>query len=168
MSASASARSSRPAWLIAAHHWCEVEPVAIFESMHERSRNLIEPHRGAGTIVSGRIGNGFHRQYARAGIVDEGRAEAFTIGPRDEGQLRPARWTQTAALDWLTARSAKRRQSEIEHATQSRSSGIGDALDRHGKNGAFGQHGGATLAFSRHIVIWLASNPTKTSVTRLR
>ena len=102
----------------AAHHRREIKPVTIFEGMDQSARNLIEAHRGAGAMVGGRIGNGFHRQNAWPGIVYKWSTKPLAKGPGDEGQLRPARRTQAAALDRFAAGRAERRQSEIEHAAQ--------------------------------------------------
>jgi len=114
-SASASARSSRPAWLIQRpHHRCEVEPVAIFEAVDQRPRNIVEAHGGAGAMIGRRVGNRFHGQDARPGIIHERNAEALAIGAADEGQLRPAGRAQAAPHDRFAASRAKRRQGEIE------------------------------------------------------
>ena len=129
-SASASAKSSRPAWREPApHHRREVEPVAIFEPMHQRPRNVVEAHGGAGTLVGRRVGDRFHGQDAGTGIVDEGNAEPFAIRPGDEGELRPAGRTEPFALDRLAADRAQPRQGEIERGAQHRAGGFRGALE---------------------------------------
>jgi hypothetical protein len=55
----------------AAHHRREIEPVAIFERVHQRARYLVETHRCAGAPVSRRVGDRLHGQNAGPGIVDE-------------------------------------------------------------------------------------------------
>ena len=94
----------------AAHHWCKVKPIAIFERVHQGPRNLVETHRGASAVISRGIGDRLHRQDARSGVVDEGRAEPLAIGSRDERQFRPARRTEAAAFDRLAAGRAEWRQ----------------------------------------------------------
>ena len=123
-----------------AHHWCKVKPVAIFECVHQRARNLVETHRCASAIIGRRVGNRLHRQDARSGVIDEGRAQPLAIGSRNERQFGPACRTQPAALDRLTARRTKWRQREIEHAPQHRMGDAAGTLERSRENIAGGQH----------------------------
>lgn len=90
----------------AAHHRCKVETIGIFKGVHQRAGNLVEPHRGAGATVGGRVGNGLHGQDARAGVIHEWNAEPLAIGPRNEGKLRPACRAKPAALDRFAADGA--------------------------------------------------------------
>ncbi len=55
----------------ASHHRHQVEPVAIFECMHQAARNLVETHGGAGAVISRRIGDRLHGQDARTGVIQE-------------------------------------------------------------------------------------------------
>ena len=104
----------------AAHHWCEVKPIAIFESMHQRPRNLVEAQRRASAIIGRQIGNRLHRQNARSGVVDEGCAEPLAIRSCDEGEFGPAYRTRPrpsigsrqAAQSCGSARSSTRRRAE--------------------------------------------------------
>jgi hypothetical protein len=104
----------------AAHHRREVEPVAIFESMHQGARYLVEAHGGAGSAVGRRISDCFHGQDARAGVIDEGNAEPLAIGPRNEGKLRPTGRAQPVAFHRFAADRAQARQSDIEGRAQQR------------------------------------------------
>ncbi len=56
----------------AAHHRREIEPVAVFEGMHQRAGDVVVAHRGAGAVIGRRIGDRLHRQQAGAGIVGKG------------------------------------------------------------------------------------------------
>jgi hypothetical protein len=104
----------------AAHHRREVEPVPIFEGMHQDARYLVEAHRGAGAVVGRRISDGFHGQDAGAGVIDEGNAKPLAIGSGDEGKLRPAGRTEPLAFHRLAADRAQARQSDIEGCAQQR------------------------------------------------
>ena len=113
-SASASASSSRPARAIQRPIiGREVEPVAIFQGMHQRARDVVVAHRGAGPVIGRRIGDRLHRQHAGAGIVGERNAEPLAIGRRDQRQLRPAGGAQPAVADRLAAGRAERRQRHV-------------------------------------------------------
>jgi len=119
----------------APHHWRKVEPVAIFESVHQGARNLVEAYRGAGPMIGRRVGDRFHRQDARSRIVDEGNAEPLAIGPGDERELRPAYWAEPLPFDRLAASGAQTRQGEIERKAQHRARRAGRAFDaRNGGN----------------------------------
>ena len=48
--------------------------------MDQGAGNLVEAHRGAGAIISRRVGDGFHGQDARTRVIDEGNAEPLAIG----------------------------------------------------------------------------------------
>ena len=104
----------------AAHHWCKVKPIAIFERVHQRPRNFIKAHRGASAVIARRIGNRLHRQDAGSGVVDERRAESLAIRSRDEGQFRPApahrarpsTGSRQAGHSGGSARSSTRRNTE--------------------------------------------------------
>jgi hypothetical protein len=113
----------------AAHHRCKIEPVAIFEGMHQGPRYLVEAHRGARIVIGRRIGDRFHGQDAGAGIIDEGNAKPFAIGPGDEGQLRPASRTEPLAFHGLTADRAQARQGDVESAAQQRPHLVRDACE---------------------------------------
>ena len=90
----------------AAQHRREVEPVAVFEGVHQRAGDIVVAHRGAGAVVGRRIGDRLHRQDAGAGIVGERNAEPLAIRRLDERQLRPAGRTRPAP----SARRARRTQ----------------------------------------------------------
>ena len=104
----------------AAHGGREIEPVAVFQRMHQRARDLVVAHRGARPVVGRRVGDRLHRQHARAGIVGERNAEPLAIGRRDERELRPAGRAQAVAADRLAAGRAERRQRDIERAPENR------------------------------------------------
>jgi hypothetical protein len=55
----------------APQHLRKVEPVAIFESVHQRPRNFVEAHGGAGAVAGRRIGDRFHGQDAGFGVIHE-------------------------------------------------------------------------------------------------
>src|ERR1700722_19322946 len=90
-SASASARSSRPACATqrpiigassapglryhASHYRAEFEPVAVFQRMDQGARYLVEPHRGASAVIGRRVGDGLHGQDARTRVIHERNAE---------------------------------------------------------------------------------------------
>ena len=100
------------------HHRREIEPVAIFERMHQRAGNFVEAHRGAGPLIGRRIGYCLHRQNAGTGIVDEWDAEPLAIGSGDERKLRPAAEAESVALDRGAADGAERRKRNIERGAQ--------------------------------------------------
>jgi len=98
----------------APHHGRKVERVAIFESMHQGARYLVETHRRPGAMIGRRVGNRFHGQHAGTWVIDERNAEPFAGGPRDEREFRPACRAQTLPVDRLAAYGAKTRQRQIE------------------------------------------------------
>ena len=51
----------------AAHRRGEIEPVAIFERMDQRARDIVVAHRRAGALIGRRIGDRLHRQHAGPG-----------------------------------------------------------------------------------------------------
>jgi hypothetical protein len=102
----------------APHHRRKIEPVAIFERMHQRPGNFVETHRGAGALIGRRVGYCLHRQNAGTGIVDEGDAEPLTIGSGDERKLRPTAGTESDAVDRGAADGAERRERNIERRAQ--------------------------------------------------
>ena len=111
----------------AAHGGREVEPVAVFQRMHQRARDVVVAHRGAGPVIGRRIGDRLHRQHARAGVVGERNAEPLAIGRRDQRELRPARRAQAVAADRLAAGRAKRRQRHVQRAAEKRAEWRGHA-----------------------------------------
>ena len=74
----------------AAHRGGEIGAVLVFQRMHQRARDVVIAHRGAGALIGRRIGDRFHRQQAGAGIVDKGNAEPRAKRRRDERQFCPA------------------------------------------------------------------------------
>jgi hypothetical protein len=74
-----------------AHGGGEVEPVAIFERMHEVAGDIVEAHRGSGAPIGGRVGDGLHGEDAGAGVIGERNPQARAIGRGDERDLGPAR-----------------------------------------------------------------------------
>ena len=92
----------------AAHGGREVEPVAVFEGMHQRARDLVVAHRGAGAVIGRRIGDRLHRQDAGSGIVGERDAEPLAVGRGDERELVPSR-----------SRTARRRRPARGRTAQS-------------------------------------------------
>jgi hypothetical protein len=57
-----------------AHGAGKVQAVAIFQGMHEVAGDVVETHGGTGAPIGRRIGDRFHGEDARAGIVGEGNA----------------------------------------------------------------------------------------------
>jgi hypothetical protein len=55
--------------------------------MHERARDLVISHRGAGALIGRWTGDRLHREHLGTGIVDEGDAEPRAIGRFDERQF---------------------------------------------------------------------------------
>ena len=110
----------------AAHGGREVEPVAVFERMHQRARDLVVAHRGAGAVIGRRIGNRFHRQDAGTGIVGERDAEPLAVGRGDERQLGPAGGAQPGVADRLAAGGAKLRQRDVDDQAERRAQRAGD------------------------------------------
>ena len=82
--------------------------------MHQRARDVVIAHRGAGALIGRRIGDRLHRQQLGAGIVDKGNAEPRAIGRRDERQFGPACRADALAIDRLAAGDAQRRQRDVE------------------------------------------------------
>ena len=74
----------------AAHRRREIGAVLVFQRMHQRARDVVIAHRGAGARIGRRVGDRLHRQQVGAGIVDKGNAEPRAIGRRDERQLWPS------------------------------------------------------------------------------
>ena len=104
----------------AAHGGREVEPVAVFEGVHELARDVVVAHRRAGAPVGRRIGDRLHRQHAGAGIERERDAEPLAIGRRDERELRPAGRAQALAADRLAAGRAELRQRHVDGKPEGR------------------------------------------------
>ena len=98
----------------AAHCGGEIGAVLVFQRMHQRSRHVVVTHRGAGARIGRRIGDGFHREQVRAGIVDKGNAEPRAKRRRDERQFGPASGADADARDRFAAGDAKRRQCDVE------------------------------------------------------
>jgi len=99
----------------AAHGRRQIEPVAVFERMHERARDVVVAHRRAGAGEGGRMGDRLGRQHAGPRVVAERRAQPLAERRRDERQLRPARGAQAAVIaDETAAGRAQRRQAEVE------------------------------------------------------
>jgi hypothetical protein len=121
--------------------------------MDKRARNVVETHRGARAMIGRRIGDRFHRQNARAGIVGEGNAEPLAIGPGDEREFRPAGRTEAASLDRFAAGRAQRRQSKIERRARQRAHRIRSASDAQGQSNAHRHRHAAMLARRDEIVI---------------
>ncbi len=130
----------------AAHGGREVEPVAVFEGMHERARDVVVAHGGARAVIGRRIGDRLHRQHAGAGIVGERNAEPLAIGRRDERELRPAGRAQAGAADRLAAGRRKaaaarhRRRSAERRRARRRRGGAGATVVR--RREAVGFHAG--------------------------
>jgi hypothetical protein len=141
----------------ASHHRREIEAVAVFEGMHQGTRNLTEAHRRAGAIVGRRVDDRLHPQDARPRIVDERHAEPLAIGPPDERKLRPARRTKSRPGDRLAAGGAQPRQSKIEARAQRGAHRVGGAPEpcRGNRAGEFPH--AATLAPRNALVIVCAS-----------
>ncbi len=109
----------------AAHRRRQIGAVLVFQRMHQRARDVVIAHRGAGARIGRRIGDRLHRQQAGAGIVDKGNAEPRAKRRRDERQFRPAGGADAFAVDRLAAGDAQRRQRDVErepraHATTRR------------------------------------------------
>ena len=98
----------------------EVEPVAVFQRMHQCARDLVVAHRSARPVVCRRIGDRLHGENARAGVVHERDAEPLAIGRCDQRQLGPARGAQAAAADQLAAGRTERRQRHVERRGSAR------------------------------------------------
>ena len=98
----------------AAHRGREIGAVLVFQRMHQRARDVVIAHRGAGARIGRRIGDRLHRQQIRSGIVDEGNAEPRAIGRRDERQFGPALRADAFAGDRFAAGDAQRRQRDVE------------------------------------------------------
>ncbi len=104
----------------ASHGGREVEPVAVFQCMHERPRDIVVAHRGAGPVIGRRIGDRLHRKDAGAGVIGKRNAEALAIGRRDQRKLRPARRAEAVAANRLAAGRAERRQRNIQRPAEKR------------------------------------------------
>ena len=68
----------------------EVEPVAVFEALHQHPGGLVVMGDGAGAPEDRRVGDRGGRQERRAQVDGEGRSEALAKGSFDEAQTRPA------------------------------------------------------------------------------
>jgi hypothetical protein len=103
----------------AAHHGRKIEPVAVFEAVHQFARDVVVTDGGAGAIVGGRVGDRLRRQEPRTGIVGEGNAETRAVGRLDEMQFRPAFRAQGSAIAQRhAAGGAQRRQCGAECETE--------------------------------------------------
>ena len=98
----------------AAHGGRQIGAILVFQRMHQRARDVVIAHRGAGARIGRRIGDRLHRQQAGAGIVDKGNAEPRAKRRRDERQLGPAFGADAFAVDRLAAGHAQRRQRDVE------------------------------------------------------
>ena len=93
----------------AAQHWRNIEPVAIFERMHESACDLIIAHCCTGAPIGRRISDCLHGKKPGRGLVGERNAEPFTIGWGDKRKLGPAGRAKAGPLDGLAAYGAKLR-----------------------------------------------------------
>ena len=84
MSASASAKSSRPARAIHRPIMGEIEPVTVFKGLYQRTGDIVIAYSGARSVVSRWIGNRLHRQQAGTGIVGKGDSEPCAVGWLDK------------------------------------------------------------------------------------
>ena len=98
----------------AAHGGGQIGAILVFQRVHQRARDVVIAHRGAGARIGRRIGYRFHRQQAGAGIVDKGNAEPGAKRRRDERQFRPAGGADAFAVDRFAAGDAQRRQRDVE------------------------------------------------------
>jgi hypothetical protein len=139
----------------AAEHRRQIEPVAIFERVHQGARNLVKARRGAGAVIGRRVGDRLHRQDARTGIVDERHAEPLAIGPPDEGELRPARRTKSRPVNRLAAGGAQPRQNEIEAGLERGAHRLRGALEPQLRDGG-GEfpHAGTLAPYGALIMGW--------------
>ncbi len=99
----------------AAHGGREISAVLIFQRMHQRARDIVIAHRGAGALVGRWIGDRLHRQQFGAGIIDKGDPEPRAEGWRDKRQFCPARGADPLAVDRFAAGNAQCRQRNVEH-----------------------------------------------------
>jgi len=105
----------------APHGGREVEPVAVFQRMDQRPRDVVVANRGACPVIGRRIGDRLHRKDARAGVIGKRNAEALAIGRRDQRKLRPARRAEAVAANRLAAGRAEGRQRDIQRPAEERS-----------------------------------------------
>ena len=45
-----------------AHHWCKVEPAAVFEAVYQGAGDIVVAGDGTSPVISRRTGDRFHRQ----------------------------------------------------------------------------------------------------------
>jgi hypothetical protein len=101
------------------HQRRQIEPVAVFEVVHQRAGDIVVAYRGAGAVTGRRIGDGFHRQQRRPRIVEERDTEPGAVRRLGEGEFRPAGGAQADAIaKRLAAGRAQRRQRQIERQPQ--------------------------------------------------
>lgn len=72
------------------HHWREIGPVTILQSMHEIACDAVVDGNGAQTIEDRRIGDRLGRYRSLPMIMGKRQAEDFAIGPLDQLKCRPA------------------------------------------------------------------------------
>jgi hypothetical protein len=113
----------------APHHRRQIKAVAIFEGVDKGARNLVEPHRRTRPVIDRGLGDRLHRQDTWAGVVHERDAQPFAIGPRDEGELRPARRAEPLALDRRPTHGTELRQGDVERCTQKRAHDVCGSSD---------------------------------------
>ncbi len=107
----------------APHHRGEVEPVAVFEGVHELLGDVVVADRGPRPLVGRRIGDCRGREPTRSivwwSVLErEGGAEPGAIRRRDEAKLAPASRAQAGAVHGLAAGGAVLRQRHVGHEPQ--------------------------------------------------
>ena len=95
-------------------HRREIHPVAVFERVDQRARDIVVAHRGAGALIGRRFGDRLHRQDAGAGVIRKGNAETRAVRRCDEGELAPAGGAEAAVGHQIAAGRAERRQRHVE------------------------------------------------------
>jgi hypothetical protein len=96
----------------APHHWCKVQPIAIFQGMDECPGDVVVSHCSARTPIGRGVGEGFHRKKSRPRFEGKWNAQPLAIGRRYEGELGPAACAQARPLHRLAARRTELGQGD--------------------------------------------------------
>ena len=111
----------------AAHDRGEIEPVGIFQGVHQGAGGVVETDRRACPGIGRRVGDRLQGEDPGARIERKRNAEPLAIGRRDEGELGPAGGAQALAGDRLAAGGAELRQRHAERQPEDRARGPGQA-----------------------------------------
>ena len=93
----------------------ELQPIAVFQPVHEGLGRLVVAGDGPRPVEDGRVGDGGGREERHAEIDREGRAEPLAEGALDQGEPAPAAGAKPVRLGRRAAAGdAGRRVEEVQ------------------------------------------------------